>query len=321
MRFLIVADVHLGFRSLNKTERGVNVRERDVYESFFRVLEVVTRESPDVVFIAGDLFDSRRPSADAYNVAFEVISRFPETVIVAGNHDNDSPYSRSPLRVLQRRLSNVRVVLRPQVLSVKGYRVFCLPYAETCGFEPADFLVAHVRDSRISRYRGSLRVRNELYRFCFSGDLHVYTKVDENFVYVGAPERFTFEQEGHPVGVLLFEPESLSLQYVEFPGRKFVTLETPPSDLEELRGAVVRVVLDEGVDTSWLRQIKDVALYVSVTWRRTRKEDVVPVEITKGNLFEKFEAFVARGSFSSKAVELSRTALRSAHEFEQSKSF
>lgn len=320
MKFLITADVHLGFRSLNKFERGVNVRERDVYEAFFRILEVVTRESPDVVFIAGDLFDSRRPSADAYNVAFEVISRFPETVIVAGNHDNDSPYSRSPLRVLKRRLSNVHVVLRPQVLSVKGYRFYCLPYAETFRFEPADFLVAHVRDSRVGRYKGALRVQNELYRFCFSGDLHVYTKVDTNFVYVGAPERFTFEQEGHPVGVLLFEPESLSLQYVELPGRKFVTLEAPPSDLSELRGAVVRVVLDEGTDASWLRQLKDVALYVSVTWRRAQKEDANLVEVSKGNLFERFEAFVSQSSFSPKAVELSRSALRSAYELEQSKS-
>lgn len=322
MKILVTADVHLGFRALGKVERGINVRERDTYEAFFRVLEVVHRERPDVVFIAGDLFDSRRPSVDAYNVAFEVLSYFPPTYIVAGNHDNDSPFNRSPLRVLPRRLPNVRVFLKPGIEKVGDLTVFFLPYLENPYFEPADLLLCHVRDVRVKRYRDAIRVKNELYRFCFSGDLHMFTEVDRNFVYVGPPERFTFEQEGHPVGVCVYDTEREKLDYIELPGRKFVTLHDPPDDLQSLEGAVVRVVLQgQPSEYEWLKDLKKVALSVSVTWQKPDKQVVQEeIQISKGNLFERFEEFVSQRSFSQKAVELARTALRSAYELEQSKS-
>lgn len=312
MKVLVTADIHLGFRSLPVVREGFNVRELDVYHSFLRVLQVAQEEKPDLVVIAGDLFDQRRPPIDAINVAFEVLGKLPDTIVVGGNHDNDGPRERSPLRIL-RRLSHVEVVLGdPRILEVKGSRFFCVPFTEVLPkFLPADYLVGHLRDNRVPEFRASsIRVPNERYSACFLGDLHRYF-LFENLVYPGATERLSFQQEQHSVGVCLYESGRFSR--LEFPGRKFVTLEGPPEDEKSLEGAVVRCILEGGGEgiPLWVEQLKAVALHISVSWVR-KEDDHALVPPSRGNLLERFDKFVSQKRFSREAVELARSALQHA---------
>ena len=94
MRLVHLADIHLGFRQYQRqTPTGVNQREADVALTFRRVIDKVIELKPDLVLIAGDVFNAARPSNPAILHAFQQFSRLmhmlPDATvaIVAGNHD------------------------------------------------------------------------------------------------------------------------------------------------------------------------------------------------------------------------------------------
>ena len=60
-----LADLHLGFSAYERHDRGQNVREADVADVFMRAVEEVSRLSPDVVLVAGDVFDRPDPPSGA----------------------------------------------------------------------------------------------------------------------------------------------------------------------------------------------------------------------------------------------------------------
>lgn len=60
-----LADLHLGFSAYERHDRGQNVREADVAEVFMRAVEEVSRLNPDVVLVAGDVFDRPAPPSGA----------------------------------------------------------------------------------------------------------------------------------------------------------------------------------------------------------------------------------------------------------------
>lgn len=91
MRILHTADLHIGQIIYQHYERA------DEHLHFFRQLEKWIEEfKPDVLIVAGDLFDIPQPSASCWRMFTEVFVRLrkkcPETkiVIVAGNHDSAS---------------------------------------------------------------------------------------------------------------------------------------------------------------------------------------------------------------------------------------
>ena len=60
-----LSDLHLGFRAYGRTERGVDVRERDVAVAFERAVQEIVRLAPRLVLVAGDVFDRPDPPAGA----------------------------------------------------------------------------------------------------------------------------------------------------------------------------------------------------------------------------------------------------------------
>ena len=60
-----LADLHLGFSAYESHDRGQNVREADVADVFMRAVEEVSRLAPDVVLVAGDVFDRPDPPSAA----------------------------------------------------------------------------------------------------------------------------------------------------------------------------------------------------------------------------------------------------------------
>ena len=89
-----LADLHLGGVRLDKqAPDGRNQREVDVSDTFARVIDQVIRVAPDLVLIAGDIFDKSRPRNHALTSAFREIQRLRDelqqtpVVMIAGNHD------------------------------------------------------------------------------------------------------------------------------------------------------------------------------------------------------------------------------------------
>jgi len=88
-----LSDLHLGFRAYGRVERGVDVRERDVAAAFERAGQVLVDIRPDIVVIAGDVFDRPDPPAGAVVAlarGLEVLrAAVPQTpvMLVAGPRD------------------------------------------------------------------------------------------------------------------------------------------------------------------------------------------------------------------------------------------
>ncbi|MGZ4210916.1 MAG: metallophosphoesterase family protein, partial [Actinomycetota bacterium] len=86
MKLLHTSDWHVG-----KTLRG---RDRsDEHRAVLREITGIARDrAVDLVIVAGDLFESAAPTADAERIVYRALldlSDVAPVIIVSGNHDND----------------------------------------------------------------------------------------------------------------------------------------------------------------------------------------------------------------------------------------
>lgn len=120
MRFLHTADWHVG-----KPLRG-----RTRFDEFAEALEEIAgiaRESQvDAVLLAGDVFDSPAPPAEAEKLVYDFLARLlPERiacVVIAGNHDHPRR-----LAALARLLEGLRIHVRADVRPASEGGVVCVP--------------------------------------------------------------------------------------------------------------------------------------------------------------------------------------------------
>lgn len=87
MRIIHTADWHIG-KSLDGFSR---LEEQKKFLDFF--VEQVERINPDIIIIAGDIFDTANPSAVAETLFYDTLSKISANtsaliVIIAGNHDS-----------------------------------------------------------------------------------------------------------------------------------------------------------------------------------------------------------------------------------------
>ncbi len=87
MKFFHMADVHLGAMPENRFAWGQD-RGREIYESFYGVLELAAKENVDFVFISGDLFHRQPLKRELKEINYHFEKCAPtKIVIIAGNHD------------------------------------------------------------------------------------------------------------------------------------------------------------------------------------------------------------------------------------------
>ena len=60
-----LSDLHLGFRAFERRDRGRNVREVDVARAFQVAIKKMRDIQPQVVLVAGDIFDRPEPTQGA----------------------------------------------------------------------------------------------------------------------------------------------------------------------------------------------------------------------------------------------------------------
>jgi len=105
MRFLHTADWHVG-----KTLQG---RSRlDEYEQLSaEIVDIAKRERIDCLLLAGDIFDSPAPTADAQRVVCDALAEIAgagmAAVIVGGNHDHRR------LAALRKLAGRLKIFIRP----------------------------------------------------------------------------------------------------------------------------------------------------------------------------------------------------------------
>ena len=97
MRILHTSDWHLG--------RSLEGRPRLPEQGHFidELVDIVTREDIQVILVAGDVFDTYNPSAEAENLFYETLERLSDNgkravIAIAGNHDSpDRLHAANPL--------------------------------------------------------------------------------------------------------------------------------------------------------------------------------------------------------------------------------
>ncbi|WP_064093578.1 exonuclease SbcCD subunit D [Rossellomorea aquimaris] len=130
MKFIHTADWHLG-----KLVHGIYMTEEQRYilEQF---VDLVEKEKPDAVVIAGDLYDRSVPPTEAVELLDEILFRINvelniPIVAVSGNHDSaerlsfgSSWYKHSQFYLKGKLTSDFTPV------TIKGVHFHCAPYAE-----------------------------------------------------------------------------------------------------------------------------------------------------------------------------------------------
>jgi DNA repair exonuclease SbcCD nuclease subunit len=89
-----LADLHLGYRQGRRfTPDGLNLRENDGARAMKAAVDGVIAAEPEVVLVAGDIYDVPRPSNLVVHFAFQQFKRLRQAlpdapvIIIAGNHE------------------------------------------------------------------------------------------------------------------------------------------------------------------------------------------------------------------------------------------
>ncbi len=266
MRFIHFADTHLGYSDYSKVDphTGVNRREQDFYDAWWRVIEAIVAEKPDFVLHAGDLFQSSRPNNRAIAVALEGLARIADAnipfVVIAGNHSMPRIRALGNIFEAVAILPNVRACYQgryekfilPHPVSGKSCVIHCLPHCSlTTELEKAyaelhvdpdaawNILVAHggwrsVKgenglDTRMGEFNEQFLEDPEArlglrFDYIALGHYHRYLAMNEHTFYSGSTERTSFNEAGYTSGYIRGDLERRTWEYVAIPSRPMLRL-------------------------------------------------------------------------------------------------
>ncbi|MEM4733347.1 MAG: DNA repair exonuclease [Candidatus Bathyarchaeia archaeon] len=123
VRVAHLSDTHLGYK-----QYGLEERERDIYSSLEEIGEKILEAHVDIVVHTGDLFDSPRPTPQAYRAFKKFLKRIGDKAkvfAVLGDHDRPKSRGLAPHYLFddQIQILGVNWAAQQQVLSVGGQDV------------------------------------------------------------------------------------------------------------------------------------------------------------------------------------------------------
>jgi exonuclease SbcD len=123
VRIAHLADTHLGYKQYNLEER-----EKDIYDALEEIADKILEEHADIVIHSGDLFDSPRPTTQAYYAFKKFLKRLDgkaEFFAVLGDHDKPKIRSMPPHRLFDDQIQTLGMngEAQHQVLGLKGEKV------------------------------------------------------------------------------------------------------------------------------------------------------------------------------------------------------
>jgi len=131
-RLLHVADLHQGLTTHGRIDptTGLNTALLSTARCWNAATELAVERGVDVLVVAGDAFNSRKPDNASLNLFDQGLNRVREanipTVIINGNHDGDGDYS---IINLFHETGLVYAITRPEIVEVEGIRIGCLPWS------------------------------------------------------------------------------------------------------------------------------------------------------------------------------------------------
>ncbi len=260
-----LSDLHLGFRAYGRMEQGSDVRERDVAAAWERAVTELVRLAPQVVVVAGDVFDRPDPPAGALVAlarGLELLrSSLPDTPVfmVAGPRDTPRrPGDPGALAVLDT-FPNVEAAAglpRSIVLERLSLHTALLPYRAVVR-EPAlmpepepryrwNLLILHARQG-VSR-GGGVHIDPDDWDYVALGGEHRRGRVGSNVQYSGSLERVAldpWQEAADEKGFLTVDLERHITTFHPIAGRPVVALapvRVAPGDPDRMRRRVQEVM-------------------------------------------------------------------------------
>lgn len=270
-----ISDTHLGYRAYSARTKGRNSREVDVEGAWHEAVRGICAAEPDLVTLAGDIFDKPRVSNQAIGAYVEGITRILDDtrasiVVVAGNHEVAKTAAvMTPLQVLPE-TRRLRICLEPEtfLMAPSTAQITVLP----CSFEPKKFffpdydsiitnvLVMHgaVASSQLPPFYGEGGLPIEMLEKHFDvialGDYHqpVVFRTDDDLdclaYYSGALERVTtktWTEEG-PFGWVLADTDKMEVRHMPVHTRAVRDIHIDVTSAEDLNASLARIEVQEG---------------------------------------------------------------------------
>lgn len=265
IRFVHLADTHLGYSAYRKIDSdGINLREKDIYNSFIRAIDYILERRPDFVIHAGDLFDSVRPTNRAISIALEQMLRLSKsgipTIIVAGNHETPKLKETGHIFKIFDHLENIHPIYNSAdkiELEIKGKKlsIQAIPHSrekedfmeslESVTLDPSadhNILVTHgavqaiqiFRMNEFNEYIIPISLLSKGFDYVALGHYHGFTRIRNNIIYSGSTERMNFSESKERKGLVDVRLSSpLITDFVPLPTRNMI--EVGPLDCKNLK--------------------------------------------------------------------------------------
>ena len=273
-----LSDLHLGHRTFDRAERGQNLRERDLSVAFQRAVEAIVQARPDLVLVAGDIFDRSNPPPGAL-VALargldELRTALPDTrvLMVAGARDTPRRTEDAGALAALDTFPNVeaaagraRAVVLPRhethaiLLPYRSALTRPLPAPEPDPRQRWNIVVAH---GGVAEGEGEgIPLECDRWDYVALGGHHTFRRVSDRVVFSGAVERVgvsPWDEAAEEKGFVLADLESGEVTFVPVPGRPVVALaptHVPVGDPAGLQARLEEVVREVpgGIDAKIVR--------------------------------------------------------------------
>ena len=262
-----LSDLHLGFRAYGRVEQGADVRERDVAAAFERASQEIVRMRPDVIVIAGDVFDRPDPPASAVVSLARGLEVFraslPGTpvLMVAGPRDTPRREGDPGALAVFDTFPNVDAatgLTRSILIERLGLHACLVPYRAVTRHPPVvpepdprmrwNLLVVHARAS--GRDDRGVHIDPEEWSYVALGGEHRRRNVGPRVRYAGSLERVALDpwpEAADEKGFLTVDLGTGRVEFHAIPGRPVVALapvRVTRGDAEHVRRKVREVTAE-----------------------------------------------------------------------------
>lgn len=208
MKFIHIADVHLG-ATPDAVHSWGKEREKEIWDSFHRIITICNEEKVDLLLIAGDLFHKQPLVRELkeLNYCFSKL-KTAQVVIMAGNHDYIGPRSNYQgfqwdKRVHMFMKENVEVIELPEIdtevygLSYQTREITMPCYHEVKCRQSNRFqiLLAHGGDEKHIPYEKK-RLLEKGFDYIALGHIHKPEIISERMAYAGSMEPLDKNETG-----------------------------------------------------------------------------------------------------------------------------
>lgn len=242
MKLVHFADLHLGHRAFQGGAPGRNAREGDVARAFERAVGESIALAPELVLIAGDVFDRPDPPHSAMVTLARGLEQFREAIpgvhvcLVAGTRDTpsepDDPGALAAVDTLPAvdavtnevrvvRLGDTHIVLVPHRAALSDPDLEPLPDPD------ARWNILLVFGCVSQSGGGGIPVREEDWDYIALGYEHARRQVRPRAFYAGSLEKVgqaPWSEVGVDKGFLHYDLNERSSSFYHIPGRPVVSL-------------------------------------------------------------------------------------------------